>query len=122
MRRLVSWLALGALASLASLSVARPALARPGDPPKDAPKDAPKPAKVDLNAATVEQLMELPGVGEVTAKKIVAGRPYKAVSDLSAAGLPDALIEKLTPLVTIGTVARKDAPKDAPKGGDSGMK
>jgi hypothetical protein len=46
----------------------------------------------------------------VYAKKIIAGRPYAKISDLSAAGLGDALIAKLTPLVKIG----KDAPKDLP--------
>jgi competence protein ComEA len=115
MRRLVSWLALGALASLVSFSFVRPALARPEDAPKAPAKDAPKAAKVDLNAATVEQLMELPGVGEVTAKKIVAGRPYKAIADLSAAGLGDALIAKLTPLVTVGKAGDKPALTSDPK-------
>ncbi len=75
------------------------ASARPDDPPR---KDEPKPSKIDLNGATTEQLMELPGVGEAIAKKIVEGRPYKNVADLAGAGLNGALIETLTPLVFVG--------------------
>ncbi|HTK30915.1 MAG TPA: helix-hairpin-helix domain-containing protein [Candidatus Saccharimonadaceae bacterium] len=37
---------------------------------------------LDLNTATKEELAGLPGVGDVTADKIIAGRPYKMKSDL----------------------------------------
>jgi competence protein ComEA len=37
---------------------------------------------IDPNTATVDQIMLLPGVGEVLAERIVEGRPYKSVDEL----------------------------------------
>jgi len=38
--------------------------------------------KMDINSASKEELMKLPGVGDATADKIVAGRPYKTKREL----------------------------------------
>jgi len=66
-------------------------------------KKSPAPAaKVDLNVATEKELEDLPGVGPATAKKIIAGRPYGSVADLSKAGVPAKTIQKITPLVAVG--------------------
>ncbi len=51
----------------------------------DAPKaDAKAAAPMDINTATEKELATLKGVGEVRAKAIVKGRPYKGKDELVA--------------------------------------
>jgi competence protein ComEA len=57
---------------------------------------------VDLNTASEKELEGIKGVGPATAKKIIAGRPYKSVDELSKAGLTAKQIDALKPLVTVG--------------------
>jgi len=90
----------GAL-SLALLIVGLVCLS-PLDARAQASKSATPAAKVDINSASQEDLEKLPGVGEATAKKIIAGRPYQSVADLSKAGVNKATLEKITPLVSVG--------------------
>jgi DNA uptake protein ComE-like DNA-binding protein len=69
--------------------------------------------KADLNSASQAELEALPGVGASTAKKIIAGRPYSSVGDLSKAGVPARTITKITPLVTVGSTPSGAAPTAA---------
>lgn len=93
-------------------AAAAPSPATPGAMPAPAAKPSKAASaaaaagpKVDLNAASQKDLEALPGVGPATAKKIIAGRPYASVADLSKAGVSASTIQKITPLVTAGAGA-----------------
>ncbi|HEY2761057.1 MAG TPA: helix-hairpin-helix domain-containing protein, partial [Pirellulales bacterium] len=60
------------------------------------------PALLDINKATAEELQEVPGIGEAYSKKIVDNRPYKSLDDLSKAGIPAAVVEKVKSHLTVG--------------------
>jgi competence protein ComEA len=80
----------------------------PGDPPPASSPATPgsPAAPLDLNTATAEQLDTLPGVGEVTAGRIVAYRtahPFTAVDDLlEVPGIGQRRFDQLKDLVTVG--------------------
>lgn len=62
---------------------------------------------LDINTATVDQLVALPGIGQVLAERIVAYRdahgPFTSVDQLGdVEGIGDSLIDRLRPLVTAG--------------------
>ena len=79
-------------------------------------------ALVDINTATQQELEAVKGVGAATAKKIIAGRPYKSLDELTKAGLSAKKIAPLKPYLTVGkapaapalTPAAEKKPKAAP--------
>jgi hypothetical protein len=68
--------------------------------------------KLDINTASLAQLQKLPGLNEATAKKIIAGRPYKSLDELEKAGLSKPTIDKLAPMLTAGEVAKEASPSE----------
>jgi competence protein ComEA len=70
----------------------------------NSPASAATGGKIDLNKATAEQLDTLPGIGPVTAAKIIAARaeaPFLIVDELKTRGIiSDRILQQIRPLVT----------------------
>jgi competence protein ComEA len=78
-----------------------------------------KTARVDVNSADVKTLETLPGIGPTLADRIVAGRPYHGVEDLSKVkGLSKSKIDAIRDQITFGsgtTTTKKSTTKSSKK-------
>jgi len=62
----------------------------------------PEGAKVNINTAARDELMLLPGIGEVMAIRIIEGRPFKRVEDLTkVSGIGEGTLKKLRDSVVV---------------------
>ena len=63
-------------------------------------------ARINVNQASVAQLEKLPGIGAVSAKRVMTWRaengPFRTVADLRAAGLTAAVLRKALPYLALG--------------------
>jgi len=73
---------------------------------QSAPTQTPAPVKtkrttpLDINTATRDELMALPGVGEIYALKIITRRPYQRKDELVTKGvMPKSLYNKIANLI-----------------------
>ena len=75
-----------------------------GGPPSVAPAAAAR--RVNINTATIAELEALPGIGIVSARKIVEHRtlhgPYRALDDVRRAGVGAALLRRAAPHLAFG--------------------
>jgi competence protein ComEA len=98
-------------AAAAALLAAAPALA--------AKKALPAGERIDLNRASVSELMRLPGVGEKKAQAIVAHRqrqPFRRPEDVVAVkGLGPGWFQKVKANLTVGGAPTGGSPAPAPR-------
>lgn len=57
---------------------------------------------INLNSATIEELDQLPGIGQVTANKVITNRPYSTIDELLTKKVVNkGMFEKIKSLVSI---------------------
>lgn len=100
---------IGIIAGLAGLWAIR-LVAQPA-----APAPPPQSIRVNVNTASREQLMMLPGIGAGEVKRIVAGRPYASIGELATkARLSAAALRRIEPRVAFADAPGPDRQTQRP--------
>jgi competence protein ComEA len=94
---MVCMILLGCLGAFAGAQGMKTTSPRPAAKLATAPMST---ALVDINSATKEELMKLPGIGNAYSKKILKGRPFKGKNELVSKNIvPKATYEKIRDLI-----------------------
>lgn len=85
-------------------------------PPKAATEEKKEVEKIDINSATLEALITLPGVGEVIAQRIIDARPYEKPEELieKVKGIGEKTYEKFKLLIVVKPLKKEEEPAPTP--------
>ena len=96
----------GAAGSTTPAGSAQPAAQQPTGPQPVVTRSG-----VDINTASEADLNRLPGVNKLTAKRIMALRPFSSINDLIRAGVSTKTIEKLKPAAAAPGTTQQPQPQ-----------
>jgi endonuclease YncB( thermonuclease family)/predicted flap endonuclease-1-like 5' DNA nuclease len=87
-------------APISAMSTPTPftATSRPVETKRSPAKEKPELGRIDINTATEKELRTIPGIGPVTARKIIEARPFRSADDLRKVnGIGDKKYAQLRP-------------------------
>jgi competence protein ComEA len=88
----------------------------PAQTTKPATTPASRSSLLDINTATPEQLLALPGMGRAYVQRIISGRPYTAKNQLLSRGiLPEPAYEKISQQIIAKRIYQDVLAKGVPK-------